>query len=80
MSVAQAGAAGADERLIGTERALHGAAQAAPGLGHCFRAMGTAKIRTELLEPIHLDPDPDEADDQASVDRLAKRRSFPLFG
>src|SRR3954469_4186332 len=54
-----------------------------------------AKIRTELLEPIHLDPDPDKADDRAYVDavyreveaaiqdgmnRLAKRRSFPLFG
>src|SRR3954468_1774407 len=54
-----------------------------------------AKIRTELLEPIHLDRDPDKADDRAYVDavyrevegaiqdgmnRLAKRRSFPLFG
>ena len=54
-----------------------------------------AKIRTELLEPIHLDPDPDKADDKAYVDavyrdveaaiqdgmnRLAKRRSFPIFG
>jgi 1-acyl-sn-glycerol-3-phosphate acyltransferase len=54
-----------------------------------------AKIRTELLKPIHLDPDPDEADDkayvdsvyreveaaiQAGMDRLAKRRSFPIFG
>jgi 1-acyl-sn-glycerol-3-phosphate acyltransferase len=53
-----------------------------------------AKIRTELLEPIHLDPDPDKADDKAYVDavyrdveaaiqdgmnRLAKRRSFPIF-
>jgi 1-acyl-sn-glycerol-3-phosphate acyltransferase len=54
-----------------------------------------AKIRTELLEPIHLDPDPDKADDrayvdsmyreveavlQAGMDRLAERRSFPVFG
>jgi 1-acyl-sn-glycerol-3-phosphate acyltransferase len=54
-----------------------------------------AKIRTELLEPIHLDADPDKADDkayvdeiyreaeaaiQAGMDRLAKRRSFPIFG
>jgi 1-acyl-sn-glycerol-3-phosphate acyltransferase len=54
-----------------------------------------AKIRTELLEPIHLDPDPDKADDrayvdsmyreveavlQAGMDRLAKRRSFPVLG
>jgi 1-acyl-sn-glycerol-3-phosphate acyltransferase len=54
-----------------------------------------AKIRTELLEPIHLDADPDKADDQAYVDeiyreveaaiqagmdRLAQRRSFPIFG
>ena len=54
-----------------------------------------AKIRTELLEPIHLDADPDKADDkayvdsiyrevegaiQAGMDRLAKRRSFPVFG
>ena len=51
-----------------------------------------AKIRTELLEPIHVDPDPDKADDeayvdavyreveaaiQAGMDRLAQRRSFP---
>jgi 1-acyl-sn-glycerol-3-phosphate acyltransferase len=54
-----------------------------------------AKIRTELLEPIELDSDPDKADDrayvdeiyrevefaiQAGMDRLAKRRSFPIFG
>jgi 1-acyl-sn-glycerol-3-phosphate acyltransferase len=54
-----------------------------------------AKIRTELLEPIQLDPDPDRADDkayvdavylevqaaiQAGMDRLAKRRKFPVFG
>jgi 1-acyl-sn-glycerol-3-phosphate acyltransferase len=54
-----------------------------------------AKIRTELLAPIHLDADPDKADDkayvdeiyheveaaiQAGMDRLAKRRSFPIFG
>jgi 1-acyl-sn-glycerol-3-phosphate acyltransferase len=54
-----------------------------------------AKIRTELLEPIRLDADPDKADDeayvdsvyrevqaalQAGMDRLAKRRSFPIFG
>jgi 1-acyl-sn-glycerol-3-phosphate acyltransferase len=54
-----------------------------------------AKIRTELLEPIRLDADPDKADDDAYVDavyrevqaalqggmdRLAKRRSFPIFG
>ena len=54
-----------------------------------------AKIRTELLEPIHLEPDPEKADDkqyvddvyreveasiQAGMNRLASRRSFPLFG
>jgi 1-acyl-sn-glycerol-3-phosphate acyltransferase len=54
-----------------------------------------AKIRTELLEPIHLDPDPAKADDEAYVDamyrevqsaiqggmdRLAARRRFPVFG
>jgi hypothetical protein len=54
-----------------------------------------AKIRTELLEPIHVDTDPARADDheyvdsvycqveaaiQAGMDRLAKRRSFPIFG
>jgi 1-acyl-sn-glycerol-3-phosphate acyltransferase len=54
-----------------------------------------AKIRTELLAPIHLDPDPAKADDKAYVDatyrevqdaiqtgmdRLAARRRFPVFG
>jgi hypothetical protein len=54
-----------------------------------------AKIRTELLEPIRVDTDPERADDrqyvdriyrevetaiQAGMDRLAKRRSFPVFG
>jgi 1-acyl-sn-glycerol-3-phosphate acyltransferase len=54
-----------------------------------------AKIRTELLEPIEVDSDPEKADDkayvdavyhevqgsiQAGMDRLAKRRSFPVFG
>lgn len=54
-----------------------------------------AKIRTELLEPIELDPDPARSEDaayvdsvyrevetaiQAGMDRLAKRRSFPIFG
>jgi 1-acyl-sn-glycerol-3-phosphate acyltransferase len=54
-----------------------------------------AKIRTELLEPFHLDPDPEKAKDavyvdeiyreveaaiQAGMKRLAKRRSFPIFG
>lgn len=54
-----------------------------------------AKIRTELLEPFHLDPDPEKANDAAYVDeiyreveaaiqagmkRLAARRSFPIFG
>ncbi len=54
-----------------------------------------AKIRTEFLDPIELDPDPARADDkryvsikyreverklQAGVDRLAARRSFPVFG
>lgn len=54
-----------------------------------------AKIRTEFLEPIHVDHDPERADDadyvdavyhevertiQAGMDRLAKRRSFPIFG
>jgi len=54
-----------------------------------------AKIRTELLEPIYLDSDPARADDedyvnqvyaqvessiQAGMDRLAKKRRFPIFG
>jgi 1-acyl-sn-glycerol-3-phosphate acyltransferase len=54
-----------------------------------------AKIRTELLDPVHLDPDPEKAGDkqyvdamyrevegaiQAGMDRLAERRSFPIFG
>jgi 1-acyl-sn-glycerol-3-phosphate acyltransferase len=54
-----------------------------------------AKIRTELLEPIRLDADPDRADEeayvagvyreveaaiQAGMDRLAARRSFPVLG
>jgi 1-acyl-sn-glycerol-3-phosphate acyltransferase len=54
-----------------------------------------AKIRTELLEPIHPDGDPEKAEDQqhvnslyreveraiqAGMDRLAERRSFPVFG
>jgi 1-acyl-sn-glycerol-3-phosphate acyltransferase len=54
-----------------------------------------AKIRTELLEPIQLDTDPARVDDQqyvdrmyrqveqrlqAAVNRLAKRRSLPIFG
>jgi hypothetical protein len=53
-----------------------------------------AKIRTELLDPIRVDDDPDRADDdryvervyteveaaiQAGMDRLARRRRFPLF-
>jgi 1-acyl-sn-glycerol-3-phosphate acyltransferase len=54
-----------------------------------------AKIRTEFLEPIHLDAPPQRAEDgryvngiyrqverriQDGVDRLAERRSFPIFG
>jgi 1-acyl-sn-glycerol-3-phosphate acyltransferase len=54
-----------------------------------------AKIRTELLEPIRLDPDPARAADeryvddvyrdverrlQRAIDGLAKRRRFPIFG
>jgi len=54
-----------------------------------------AKIRTELLDPIHVDHDPERVDDaayvdaiyhevegaiQAGMDRLAKRRSFPVLG
>jgi hypothetical protein len=54
-----------------------------------------AKIRTELLEPIELEADPARSKDdeqvssiyreveaaiQAGMDRLAKRRSFPIFG
>lgn len=54
-----------------------------------------AKIRTELLEPVRVEPDPELADDdryvdsiyrevegaiQAGMDRLAARRSFPVFG
>ncbi len=54
-----------------------------------------AKIRTELLEPIEVDDDPERADDQAYVqkiydqveaqiqagmDRLAAKRTLPVFG
>jgi 1-acyl-sn-glycerol-3-phosphate acyltransferase len=54
-----------------------------------------AKIRTELLDPIHVDKDPERVNDRAYVDsiylevqsaiqqamdRLAKQRSFPIFG
>jgi 1-acyl-sn-glycerol-3-phosphate acyltransferase len=54
-----------------------------------------AKIRTELLDPIEVDHDPERVADKAYVekiynqveraiqdgmDRLAKRRSFPIFG
>ena len=53
-----------------------------------------AKIRTELLEPIHVDHDPERVNDHAYVesiyreveaaiqggmDRLAKQRRFPVF-
>ncbi|QUR66096.1 lysophospholipid acyltransferase family protein [Mycobacterium spongiae] len=54
-----------------------------------------AKIRTEFLDPVRVDTDPARADDtdyldtiyrqiegsiQDSMDRLARRRSFPVFG
>lgn len=54
-----------------------------------------AKIRTELLDPVFLDDDPERAKDdeyvdrmfaevegriQKGMDRLARRRSFPVFG
>jgi 1-acyl-sn-glycerol-3-phosphate acyltransferase len=54
-----------------------------------------AKIRTELLEPIHVDHDPERVNDRAYVesiyhkvetaiqrgmDRLAEQRRFPIFG
>lgn len=54
-----------------------------------------AKIRTEFLDPIEVDTDPGRVDDtayvdaiyqqvqtaiQAGMDRLAKRRSFPVLG
>ena len=54
-----------------------------------------AKIRTELLEPISVDHDPERVNDRAYVesvyrevessiqhamDRLAKQRRFPIFG
>jgi 1-acyl-sn-glycerol-3-phosphate acyltransferase len=54
-----------------------------------------AKIRTELLAPIHVDKDPDRVNDgeyvdsiylevesaiQDAMDRLAKKRRFPIFG
>ena len=54
-----------------------------------------AKIRTELLDPIHVDHDPERVDDreyvtsiyrevesaiQSGMDRLAKQRRFPVFG
>ncbi len=54
-----------------------------------------AKIRTELLDPIHVDHDPERVNDRAYVtsiyrevesaiqnamNRLAKQRRFPIFG
>ncbi len=54
-----------------------------------------AKIRTELLDPIHLDKDPERVNDreyvdsiylevrtaiQDAMDRLAKQRRLPVFG
>lgn len=54
-----------------------------------------AKIRTELLDPIEVDDDPERVDDtayvqkvydeveaviQAGMDRLADKRRFPVFG
>jgi hypothetical protein len=54
-----------------------------------------AKIRTELLEPIEVDDDPERADDaayvqkiydqvqaaiQAGMDRLAAKRALPILG
>jgi hypothetical protein len=54
-----------------------------------------AKIRTELLDPIAVDKDPERVNDRAYVnsiylevqsaiqngmDRLAKQRRFPIFG
>jgi 1-acyl-sn-glycerol-3-phosphate acyltransferase len=54
-----------------------------------------AKIRTEMLEPIHVDKDPARVNDreyvnsiylevnsaiQGAMDRLAKQRHFPVFG
>ena len=54
-----------------------------------------AKIRTELLDPIHVDNDPERVNDreyvnsvyrevessiQAGMDRLATQRRFPIFG
>jgi len=54
-----------------------------------------AKIRTELLEPMHLDKDPERVNDrdyvnriylevettiQDAMNRLAKQRRFPIFG
>ena len=54
-----------------------------------------AKIRTELLDPIHVDQDPERVSDrhyvnsiyhevesaiQAGMHRLAKTRRFPIFG
>jgi 1-acyl-sn-glycerol-3-phosphate acyltransferase len=54
-----------------------------------------AKIRTELLDPIHVDHDPERVNDrqyvesiyrevesaiQDAMDRLAKQRRFPIFG
>jgi 1-acyl-sn-glycerol-3-phosphate acyltransferase len=54
-----------------------------------------AKIRTEILDPVEVDDDPERVDDgayvqrvydeveasiQAGMDRLAAKRSFPVFG
>ena len=54
-----------------------------------------AKIRTELLDPIYVDKDPERVNDreydnsiylevesaiQSGMDRLVKQRRFPIFG
>lgn len=95
--------ANALDRLLGLKKVLR--AQALPVvLGPPFgltlevlplRIPLPAKIRTELLEPLYLDDDPERASDQQyieqmyreverriqdGVNRLAKRRSFPILG
>jgi 1-acyl-sn-glycerol-3-phosphate acyltransferase len=95
--------ANALDRLLGLKRQLRGATfpiTFGVPFGVSLELLPThfplpAKIRTELLEPIYVETEPERADDedyvnriyrdveaeiQAGMDRLAKRRSFPIFG
>jgi 1-acyl-sn-glycerol-3-phosphate acyltransferase len=91
------------EKLLGLKSKLRGATLPITlgiPLGIALEVLPThiplpAKIRTEILDPIEVDEDPERANDsdyvsgvyrevesaiQAGMDRLARRRSFPIFG